>query len=329
LNPPRTEADWNEWWEHVFATVYWLNVRHDFGVDDFEIHNEPDNRSQGWGGSQADYFKLVKVAVDAIDHVYATYLPDRQFHIHAPKTTGGSRWPEAALAQIPRQFDSVNVHNYDGDISAYVRRVRGWMQRTIHARSPLWLGEWGTYTQGYDDLKFSLNLIKNMIRMSQPDTDVYGSHIFSLYDWGRDGNLVGLVNATGDRRLAYYAFRQGIRALQGGRKVLFSSRSADVMTIVTQAPDDPKKFAVLMVNDQAQSQRIMLDISALLTAGTGEIREFSATAKDEIVEKVAIEQGKIQFEIPAQASRLMMLSSPKQFPSQGFSTEADESSTLE
>ncbi|NJM63444.1 MAG: hypothetical protein HC849_30005, partial [Oscillatoriales cyanobacterium RU_3_3] len=27
---PRTEADWNEWWEHVFATVYWLNVRNDY-----------------------------------------------------------------------------------------------------------------------------------------------------------------------------------------------------------------------------------------------------------------------------------------------------------
>jgi hypothetical protein len=22
LNPPRTTEDWNEWWEHVFATVY-------------------------------------------------------------------------------------------------------------------------------------------------------------------------------------------------------------------------------------------------------------------------------------------------------------------
>src|SRR5262245_50022987 len=27
LNPPRTPEDRNEWWEHVFATVYWVNVR--------------------------------------------------------------------------------------------------------------------------------------------------------------------------------------------------------------------------------------------------------------------------------------------------------------
>ena len=30
LNPPRSPEDWNEWWEHVFATVYWLNVRNDY-----------------------------------------------------------------------------------------------------------------------------------------------------------------------------------------------------------------------------------------------------------------------------------------------------------
>jgi hypothetical protein len=31
LAPPRTPADENEWWEHVFATVYWVNVQHKFG----------------------------------------------------------------------------------------------------------------------------------------------------------------------------------------------------------------------------------------------------------------------------------------------------------
>ena len=50
LNPPRNQEDWNEWWEQVFATVYWLNVRNDYRVDDWEIHNEPDHRAQGWGG---------------------------------------------------------------------------------------------------------------------------------------------------------------------------------------------------------------------------------------------------------------------------------------
>jgi hypothetical protein len=29
-NPPVTAADWNVWFEHVFATVYWFNVRHTY-----------------------------------------------------------------------------------------------------------------------------------------------------------------------------------------------------------------------------------------------------------------------------------------------------------
>jgi hypothetical protein len=307
LNPPRTDDDWNEWWEHVFATVYWLNVRNDYGVDDFEIHNEPDNRAQGWGGSQADYFKLVEVAAAAIEHVYATYLPDRRVHIHAPKTTGSSDWPQKILAKTPRKFNTINVHDYDWNISDYLKRVRGWMQRTIHARSPLWVGEWGTYTKqygGYEDLGFSLNLIKNMMRMSQSEINVYGSHIFSLYDWGRDGSLVGLINAQGDRRLAYYAFRMGIRALQGGRPILVSSRS-DLETIVTRATN---KIYVLIVNDQSKTRSVDLDLSALISQGMGEMREFSAQTNDETVGIVPIVQGQMLLEMPAQSSRLIVIS---------------------
>jgi hypothetical protein len=37
LNPPTSAEDWHEWWAHVFATVYWLNVRNDYRVDDFEV----------------------------------------------------------------------------------------------------------------------------------------------------------------------------------------------------------------------------------------------------------------------------------------------------
>ncbi|MEG4853513.1 hypothetical protein QUB10_21835 [Microcoleus sp. B5-D4] len=140
LNPPRTGEDWNEWWEQVFATVYWLNVRNDYRVDDWEIHNEPDNRDQGWGGTRADYFELVKVAKDALDFVYKTYLPSRTYRIHGPKTVGGRNWPASALQEIPNYFDTVNVHNYDADISNYTRKVRGWMNGTVRANSQLWVG---------------------------------------------------------------------------------------------------------------------------------------------------------------------------------------------
>lgn len=306
LNPPRTEADWNEWWQHVFATVYWLNVRHDYQVDDFELHNEPDNRQQGWGGNQADYFELARVGADAIAHVYQTYLPDRDFHIHAPKTVGHSLWPADTLDAIPTYFDQVNVHNYDWDISAYVRQVRGWMQGTIHERSPLWLGEWGTYTDGYDDLSFSLNLIKNMIRMSQPgDTYVYGSHLFSLYDWGR-GDFAGLIDAEGHRRLSYYALRMGTRALQGGRPVLLTGISDDaVMAIATQ--DDQNQINLLLVNDQPQAHTLAVDLSALVSDGTGTLWEFSETVQDEAIAPLVVTQGELQLTLPAYSSQLAII----------------------
>ena len=104
-NPPVTAADWNEWWEHVFATAYWLNVRNDYRVDDFEVHNEPNNRGQGWGGTEADYFELVRYTHDAIDSVFSTYLPGRAYHVYAPVTSGGSSWPLDALQQVPAFFD--------------------------------------------------------------------------------------------------------------------------------------------------------------------------------------------------------------------------------
>ncbi|MGL5058679.1 MAG: hypothetical protein ACRC62_01760, partial [Microcoleus sp.] len=217
LNPPRTEEDWNEWWEHVFATVYWLNVRNDYGIDDWEIHNEPDNREQGWGGTRADYFEMVKVAKDAIDFAYKTYLPARTYRIHGPKTVGGSNWPAYAFREISNYFDTVNFHNYDADISDYTRKVRGWMQGTSLASAQLWVGEWGSYEKSYNNLSLALSLIENLIRGSQPgDNYIYGSHVFCLYDWGGPGLSEGLLGPVGERRAGYYALRMGIRVLQGG-----------------------------------------------------------------------------------------------------------------
>lgn len=307
LNPPRTEADWNEWWEHVFATVYWLNVRHDYQVDDFEIHNEPDNRQQGWGGNQDDYFDLVQVATDAIAYVYANYLPDRSFHIHAPKTTGGSSWPQAALATIPSNIDSINVHNYDWDIAPYIRQVRHWMQETIHGRSPLWIGEWGTYTEGYDDFSFSLNLLKNMIQMARPgETHVYGSHLFSLYDWGRGGDFQGLIAADGTRRLSYFAFRMGIRALQGGREVLLTAGDSSALTLIATR-DDASAIALLVVNDSPSNYLANIDTQALSSPQTAKVWSFEESIWDEVVAETTISSNRFSLEVPAQSGRLVML----------------------
>jgi hypothetical protein len=306
LNPPRTEADWNEWWEHVFATVYWLNVRNDYGVDDFEIHNEPDHREQGWGGTQAEYFELIRVAKDAIAHVYQTYLPNRIYHIHAPMTVGGSQWPLDSLQKSSTRFDSVNIHNYDLDISSYTQRVHDWMNNTSYSQAPLWLGEWGTYQNEYESLPFSINLIKNMIRGSQPEKNyIYGSHLFSLYDWHYDwGSLQGLVGQQGEKRAGYYAFRMGIRALQGGRPTFFTaSNNLDLMGITTQ--DVNGNLYLLLVNSGQELLSINADLSAFMSVGIGDVWEFSENVKDEIVGNLSLKNGHAIFQIPKAAAILI------------------------
>ena len=307
LNPPRNEADWNEWWEHIFATVYWLNVRNDYQVDDFQIHNEPDVRQQGWGGTQADYFELVKVAKDAIDYVYTTYLPDRIYRIHAPVTIENSHWVHDALQSIPTFFDSIDIHNYANDTSSYIKQVHQWMDGTVHANSPVWLSEWGTYTDGYDNVDFSLNLIKNMIRASQPgDTYVYGSHIFSLYDWGREGGFEGLIDAEGKRRLSYYAFRMGIRALQGGRPVFLTTTSAPNVMVMT-IQDNQQQTYMLLVSDASGTQHFTVDVSALVVQGEITLWEFSEQVHDEVVEQGSLNDGILELDMPPHASRLVRI----------------------
>lgn len=306
LNPPRTHADWNEWWEHIFATVYWLNVRNDYQVDDFEIHNEPDNREQGWGGNQEDYFNLLAVAQDAIAHVYKTYLPSRDYHIHAPKTVGGSSWPKETLIRHSNDFNVINVHNYDLDVSPYIRQVRNWMKGTIQARSPIWIGEWGTYTGGYNDLNFSLNLIKNLIRMSQPgDTYIEGSHLFSLYDWGKKPVFEGLIDRDGKRRLSYYAFRMGVRALQGGHQVLHSESSdSTLMTITTL--DESGNIFVLVVNSQSQPRQVEVKLSDLNRPKHLKIWEFSQTHLDTVIAEKSVSKV-ISLSVPAYSSQLLKI----------------------
>ncbi|HEX8034040.1 MAG TPA: hypothetical protein VF510_09345, partial [Ktedonobacterales bacterium] len=214
-NPPVTADDWNVWWGHVFSTVYWLNVRNSYNVNDFEIHNEPNNAKQGWGGTESQYFTFCQYTHDAIAYVYNTYLPGRSYSVYAPVTSGGSSWANDALQQIPQYFDSVDIHDYSSDISGYVEQVHGWMNSAGHPSYPVWLSEWGTYRSQYNSVSFDLSLVQNLIRGSRPSNDyVTGSHVFSLYDWaGNTGafqSFQGLIATDGTRTPGYYAMRLGI-----------------------------------------------------------------------------------------------------------------------
>lgn len=310
-NPPVTAADWNEWWEHVFATAYWLNVRNDYRVDDFEVHNEPDNRGQGWGGTEADYFQLVRYTHDAIDFVYRTYLPGRAYHVYAPVTKGGSSWPLAALQQIPGSFDSVDVHDYSSDITDYVETVHGWMDSTGHSSYPLWLSEWSTYRDGYDRASTGVTrVVSNLIRASRPGSDhVDGSHLFTFYDWngfaGGFQNFQGLVAADGTRRTSYYAFRLAVRGLQGGRAT-FESRTSTSYLLAITTEDASGSLYLLVANNAARTTyAVDADLSALRTSGTGTMWLFDATHPDVVVGTPSLVAGHVTFQIPGTAAVLL------------------------
>ncbi len=302
LNPPRTSADWNEWWEHVFATVYWLNVRNDYGVDEFEIHNEPDVRVHGWGGTFADYVELVQVAKAAIDHVYRTYLPERTYHIHAP-IAAYQNWVYGAISQMPNSFDSMNFHIYNSDVSGDIATIRRAMNQASLERLPIWVGEWGTYQESYNDRSMALTVLKNLMRMAQPgESYVYGNHLFSLYSWGNQGGFPGLIHQGGDRQLSYYAMRMGIRALQGGKEVLpIVPTSESVMATATK---DDRNVNVLLVNDRPSDAEIDIDLSAVQQSGEVKLWQLRADVMDQPIPPTLLDRGSIHLRLPMHSAMM-------------------------
>ena len=307
-NPPRTEADWNEWWEHVFATVYWLNVRNDYRVDDFEVHNEPNNRLQGWDGTQADYFQLVRHTKDAIDFVYRTYLPERGYHVYAP--VAGGDWVQAGLNQVADSFDSVDVHNYQGDISSATQQYHAWMEESGHGDYPLWISEWATYRGGNDRASTGVKvLVNNLIRGSRPDNDyIYGSHMFTFYDWdgfhGGFQNFEGLVDRDGNKRSSYYAMRLANRALVGCRPT-YQATVSDTRLLAIATTDGSGAVYVLVTNsDVKRPVTVDLDLSALRTSGGGTQWQYDAQHPDVVVGEPSLANGHIAFTIPGTSAML-------------------------
>ena len=314
LNPswspavPQTEADWNEWWEYVFAMAYWLNVRNDYRVDDFEVLNEPDNSpQQGWLGTREQYCEMVKMSSEALDHVYRTYLPGRTYHVHAPATAGPG-WVPGVLAEAGGSFDSLNVHNYAWwDKGEFVRKMHRRLAESGHPDYPIWLSEWGTYDVSYDELYMGLAVAENLIRFSQPQDDyVYGSHIFSFYDWVYDsGTGWGVITGEGKRHATYYALRLVIRALAGGKPTFEATTDPrELHAIATRDPDG--KVNLLVLNwSETVSYHARADLSGLLTTGTATIREFSAHHRDDVVGEIAVAQSAAQFTVPAYSAVLV------------------------
>src|SRR5579875_204167 len=302
-NPPVTSADWNVWWGYVFATVYWLNVSNHYNVNDFEIGNEPYIKEQGWNGTEQQYFTFARYTYDAISYVYKTYLPGRIYHVYAPTTADGI-WPYDALQQIPTTFDSMDIHYYGTDIRTNVERVHTWMNETGHGDRPLWLTEWGSYHNQYNSVPFGITLINNLIYGSSPGLDyVYGSDIFSLYDFGTSPS--GLIRYDGVRRADYYALRLGIRALQGCRPTYRSVATVPVLQAIT-TKDAAGNFYLLVTNrDSKANYRVTVNLSALLLDAVGTVWQFDANHLDAMTGQQGLQDGMTIFTISANGALLI------------------------
>jgi hypothetical protein len=307
LNPPNSTDDWNEWWEHVFAVVYWLNVRNDYQVDDWQVHNEPDNSSQGWGGTAEDYYLLAEYMVDAIDHVYSTYLPGRTYHIYAPVGVN-TGWQEEVLTNIPDLFDVMDFHTYDSDISGKINQTNNNIAQYGGGRTyPLDVSEWGNYRDAYDSVSYGVkNIAANIVRSARAEWLTRGTHIFSMYNWGdSDRWCRGLIDDDGTRRDGYYGFRLAARGV-GGARTGYETTADSAKFIVATTVDDGGAIYVTMVNIGVGAT-VNVDVSALISSGTATHWEYSASNMDVVVGNPTVSNGLVTINVPSTSASLLVI----------------------
>lgn len=301
-DPPTTAADWNEWWEHVFALVYWLDVRNHYNVNDFEVQNEPDLPRQGWHGTQQQYELFVQYTNDALRYVYHTYLPGQTYHLYGPASLTSSSWPNVLMQQ--GVIDAIDIHDYSSNISTYVEKVHAWMNADGYANAPLWITEWGKSSENaYSSLPIGISLLNNLIRGSSPGNDyVYGSTIFALYDYAT--KVLGFIDANGKRRVDYYALRMGIRALQGCRPTYQSTASNKNLLAITTRNQDGS-YSLLMTNQSRQQPYLVhTNLSALVLNGKGSLQRFDAQHQDTLDGTNQITNGQITLILPPDGAML-------------------------
>ena len=344
-NPLRTTADNNEWWEHVFATVYWLNVRNDYHVDDFEVFNEPDNNGQGWKGTEADYLNFAQLTHDAIDYVYKTYLPNRSYHLMGPSVDypnvgsdssvpNGKGWLYDLLHISPTPINAVSYHHYatGGPMQDGIRYVHDLMQQTGHGDLPVWITEWGSYDQqnqsnNDDSQQFAVRTINNLIEFSQPGSDhIDGSH---YYIWQDGGDKDGILDKQGNKRTVYSALKLAVRALQGGKPTYQSTTSNSDLTAIT-TKDSTGTINLLVTNINANtSYAVNTDISALFSGSTSStIERYDSDNKDTQASGPAVNNGKMQFSIPASAAVLIRVANSSSSPTAASSSSPTAQGTV-
>ena len=302
LNPPSTAAGQNEWWEFVYAWVYYADVTLGLGIDDWEVHNEPDNSGQGWGGTEQDYLSFTRLTADAIHWVYSHYLPGRTPRVYAPVSTHANNWISDSLQANDDVIDVVDWHRYGPPLSE-AQTIQGWISQynSDGVHEPLMLSEWGSYRNAYglgDGLNYAGYLMDHNVDGGRVDE----SSVFPMYDW--TSRMTGLVHGDGSRAPAYYAFRLMNRGLNGGKTqyVVTTTIPGNVNLRAFAAKDANGTVWTELLNQSAQTQTITLDPSALgKTTGTVTFHEYSAAHLDEATGTATLAGGTVTFSVPKNA----------------------------
>jgi len=175
------------------------------------------------------------------------------------------------------------------------------------ADGELWLSEWATYRGGYQAASIGVTtVLNNLIRGARPgNSHIDGSHLFTFYDWSGAQPFQGLVSPTGTRLASFFAFRMGIRALNGCKITYQSTTSQqDLLAITTR--DAGGALSLLVTNGARKtSHTVKADLSALLMNGTGTMWQFDATHNDDVVGQVMLSNGSVTLTIPAMAAILI------------------------
>ena len=315
---PKTQADWNEWWEHVFALGYWLNVRNNYGIDDWQVLNEPNNTGEGWNNNAADYEVLVQYTTDALEYLYKTFLPDR----HPNILVSALSYPQAWGNGVPNGWQDDVLHwTGNGNMTAsyhYYHTGNEWINGIANISHPqlnnatlannqVWVTEWGGGADDQGTTSFtplnSVHEINDLIAGSQPGNGyLYGTDYFDWSSPSANQQYWGIVDENGNPRSIYYALRLASRALNNGKATYATtvSNTTDLTAITTR--DDNGNVYVLITNQSSTTDyTIDSDLSALYSGSTSSttLYRYDSSNADAGTAGPAISNGHASITVPA------------------------------
>lgn len=306
---PRSPVDdgfLNEWWEHVFAIAYWLNVRHSYGVTHFQVLNEPDIPDQGWDGTQSEYVQLVETAYDAVK--LANDIAGIDTYISAPVVSYYySPYISYALDNADSNIALVDYNNYDTDPSTGIDTIRTiiFSHNPDGIIEPIWISEWGTYTSSYDDPSRAMTTAKQLMTFSEKGVE--GVTIFGMYDWG---SLSGLLDTNRRKSETYYAYRLMTRGIIDAKDRISHTSNGFLRNTTTMITRDNDYLYVIVHRDNVdQAATINVNLTALGSgSGTVKVWEYSGSNKDVIVETPTMTDASFSFTAPSNGISLAQIS---------------------